>query len=461
MTVQMGKTSKEEIMKDKEEREKRRGSRASWFKFDVGATFLRMLAPAVTEKLPWRQRRVHFGLGEEQKGVCNCTKTGKDCHACKKVKIDEASKSKKIRALASRRGVSISNVFQAIDVSPLYTKVGKKKWKSDNPPPDCWGNVKKDEDGDFLGKCSKCSWNTSCNAGIVIATLSGARIDDLAEFFDETDITDLKKGRNICIIKKGKTFGTISYKVDAGKSFSWKVPDFMIKYIKSNFADLKEITKPATPAETKDAWEGKSRDDDIPECFGEYKKNKKCKKCEYADLCEEESGIEEELEEEEDMEEEEVEEKEAPKKKKKKAAIETEEDEDEEDEEEDEEEEDEEDEEDDEEEDEEEDEDEEDEDEEDEEEDKEEEEEEEEEEEKETEEEEDEEDILKTMNRDSLKKFIKDNELSIKVKTSMNDDDIRNIIKKELEKDDDESSGEEIKKKLKAKANQKNKKKKK
>ena len=68
--------------------------------------------------------------------------------------------------------------------------------------------------------------------------------------------------------------------------------------------------------------------------------------------------------------------------------------------------------------------------------------------------------MLAELNRKELKEFIKENELDIKVKKSMSEDDIRDEIREILEDDDDQDEDDEdeeddIKEKLKAKAKKK------
>jgi hypothetical protein len=351
-----------------------------------------------------------------------------------------------------------------IDVTPLYTKSESKKGRfvADNPPPECWGSIKKDEDGDPIGKCQRCSWNASCNEGLTIAGLSGQRIDDLADYFDDdTDLTDLVKGRNIKISKKGEKMGDISYSVDASEKYAWEIPIGMRKVIKGKFFDITEVIKPATAEETEDAWKGRAKNDDLPECFGQFNpKKSKCKKCEMADICAEEEGTDKD---EDDDEDDKKPKKSSKKEKPQKKKVEVDEDDDDEDEE-DEDLEDEDDDDDvedsDEDEDEEEkpkkkakkatkdsDDDDEDEDEED---------EEDVDEEDEDEEDEDEGDnFLDSLSRTELKQFIENNELPIKVMKSMEDEDIVKAIEKNLNKLTSKKKGEIIKKKLTEKASKK------
>ncbi len=289
--AQIGKVKKEAIEADKEQRAKQNQGFQNWLKFKTGTNFYRMLPPQEGVDLPWIKVRKHFNLGPDENGICNCTETGKDCFICKKVRIGENSSKKKERDKAAKQKVSTGYVSQGIDVTPLYSKE-KKKWVADNPPPKCWGSPKKDEDDEFIGKCQRCSWNESCDKGIQLCSMSGQRIDDIADYFDDCDLTDLKKGRNILVKRKGKGKFNTSYKVKVKKDYQWEIPKFMRKFIEENFIDLLEELAPATPEETEEAYLGGSENDDLPDCFGNFVKGKKkCKKCEYSDLCEEETDI--------------------------------------------------------------------------------------------------------------------------------------------------------------------------
>jgi len=442
--AKMGKVSSKAVKEEKEKRESW-GNRPNFHKWKGGANFMRMMPPPDGMDIPWILSRRHFGLGPNGKGFTQCTETGKDCYACRQVKIKGQSKNKADRKLADRQKVGSANVFQMIDVTPLYSKKGKNKYVADNPPPDCWGNILVDEDGDPIKKCQRCSWAEACKEGISLGSLSGQRIDDVSDYFDDdTDITSLKEGFNIRVTKKGKTFGNTSYTIDCGDDYKWAVPKFMREVIKEKFQDIRQLIKPATAEETEAAYKGKTGgDEDLPECFGEFANKKKCKKCTYADVCQEEADLDEETAEEDD---EEVEEKPKKKKKetmkpKKKASKDDEDDEDEEEEEDDDDEEaDEGEEEEDDEEDEEDDED--------------------------ADGEDDEEssaDILESMDRKELKEFIKSNDLEVKVTKDMTEKKIRKAIMAALSDEDEEEDEEEedrakdIKKKLKDKAKKKNK----
>ncbi|MFH1209646.1 MAG: hypothetical protein V1663_02560 [archaeon] len=289
----MGKVNTKSVKEDKEKRGSGRGNFGKFHTYETGTNFTRMLPPMEGREVPWEHQKRHFSLGPSMKGFSPCTETGKDCFACKMVRKDSNSADKKVRALAEKRKQSSANIFQMMDVTPLYTKKkkkGKTTFVPDNPPPKCWGSIEVDEDGDPIGKCQRCTWNKSCSEGVTKAALSGQRIDDLCDYFDkDIDLTDLKTGRNIKVVKKGKTFGDISYSVEAGEELAWEIPKHMRNFIKKNFIDLVEATKHATPEETEDAWKGRSSSDDLPECFGEFNsKKKKCKKCEYNDVCSEE-----------------------------------------------------------------------------------------------------------------------------------------------------------------------------
>lgn len=301
--AKMGSVKPKDVKRDREEREKRKGgSFLRFHSFKTGTSFIKMLPPSINMMVPWVQHRRHFGLGKNQKSVGPCTETGKDCFSCKQVRKDLNAQKVKVRKLAERRKVSITNAFQMVDVTPLYTKTkkkGKTKFTPDNPPSECWGQIKLDEDGDPVkSKCQKCLWNESCKEGVTIGGLSGQRIDEISSYFegDKLDITDLIEGRNIKIVKKGKTFGNTSYKVDASSKYNWEIPSSMQDAIKKRFQDLTEILKPGTPQETEDAWKGRTESDDMPECLGEFNpKKKKCKECEFADICSEEESIDDEL----------------------------------------------------------------------------------------------------------------------------------------------------------------------
>jgi len=306
--AKMGKATADAVKKDKAERgKKRNNSQVRRHKWKEGTQFSRMLPPSENMDTPWIVDKCHFNLGPEKKGFSRCTETGKDCFCCKKVRKDLNDPKPSVRKMAQNRSMSISNVFLQVDVTPLYTKKkvnGKTKFVADNPPPECWGEAKKDSDGDLMGKCQRCSWGESCQEGITTASLSGQRIDDLADYFDgDTDITSLKDGRNIKVVKtvKGKSISDISYTVDASEKFAWKIPKGMRAVIEKKFIDLTEVVKPATPEETEDAWKGTDKNDDLPECFGKFDDSKKkCKKCDMADICAEEADVEEEISDEED-----------------------------------------------------------------------------------------------------------------------------------------------------------------
>jgi hypothetical protein len=220
--AKLGKVNVSKVKKDKEERSKAYGGFTNWLKFKNGPNFIRMLPPVEGEDLPWIRTRKHFNLGPNQKGVSMCTPTGNDCYICKKAKILSNSPDKKQRDLGMKYNVSRSYAFQCVDMTPMYSKEGKK-WVADNPPPKCWGQAKVDDDGDFVGKCGRCSWNESCSRGVQMSNLSGQRIDDIADYFDECDLTDFVDGRNILVKRKGEGFGT-SYTIDAGeaKAFTTK-----------------------------------------------------------------------------------------------------------------------------------------------------------------------------------------------------------------------------------------------
>ena len=294
MAAKMGKMNVEKVKT--ETFSNQRGNFAKYFKYQKGNNFVRMLPPVEGQDFPWMPSKKHFSLTDSMKGVGGCTFNPKTCFVCKQVSKDLNSPKKKIREIADKRKVSSGYAFQMIDVTPLYTKKKKDEFVADNPPPDCWGEVKIDEEGDFVGKCLKCSWNQSCSRGVQIGNLSGQRIDDVATCAaGGIDISDLKEGRNIRIKRKGEGFGT-SYTIYCDEDLAWTVPKKMRKFISENFIDLCEVVRPATPQETEESWYGKSEDVDMPSCYGEYgeENKKKCKKCEYADICKEEKAIEKE-----------------------------------------------------------------------------------------------------------------------------------------------------------------------
>jgi hypothetical protein len=415
--AKIGKVNVKKIKEDKAERSRDNKQFANWLKFSVGPNFIRMLPPGEGEALPWVKTRKHFGLGPNGNAIANCTEGGRNCYACKRAKVLSNSPDKKEQALGSKQRVSISYTSQVIDMSPLYSKKkvkgskNKYEFVADNPPPKCWGKIQKDDEGDYVGKCQRCSWNESCGRGIQLMALSGQRTDDIADSFDEGDITDLKTGRNILVKRKGEGMGT-SYTIESDEDYDYELPKQMIKYVEENFKDLREEVKPSTPEEIEEIYKGESSENEgLPECFGEFDtKKKKCKKCEVNDICSEESEPEE-------AEPEDEEEEEAPFDEDDEEAEEEEVEEDEEDEDD-------------------------------------------EEDEEEDEEEEDDEDVLAELNRKELKAFIKENELDVKVKKSMSDDDIRDAIREEIDEDDededeDEEEEEDIKTKLKKKAKKK------
>jgi hypothetical protein len=401
------------------------------------------MPPAEGRDLPWELQRKHFNLGPSAKSVGTCTRTGKDCYSCKRVKVDSQSKDKKKRLLADRRKVSISNVFQMMDVTPLYTKTEKGDYVADNPPPECWSEIEKDEDGDPIGKCQRCSWNESCAGGLQIAALSGKRIDEVADYFsDDTDPTSLIEGMNFKVTKKGKTFGNISYSVESGEEYKWRIPKAIRKYITEHFKDLVDITKPATPQETEESWKGKQDEGDLPECFGEFEEKKKCKQCEFVELCSEETEIDKDSDDDDKPkkkakkvveEEDDDDDDDKPKKKAKKVVEEDDDDDDDDnkpkkkvvDDDDDD-----------------------------------------------DDDNSKEKDILESLDRTELKAFIKNNDLEVKVTKDMEDDEIRESIRQSLaedddnekpkkkkkvveEEDDDDDVKESIKEKLKAKAHKK------
>ena len=284
--AKFGTVNKTAMQKEKAEREKFRSGvgRTKWHKYESGSNFVRMLPPPVSMPVPWLLQRKHFGLGPEEKGFSPCTSDGKKCFICKNVKVLEASGTKANLAKADRIKVKVNYGFLGIDMTPLYSieESGKKKkqYVADNPPPKCWGEAKIEED-EFIGKCKRCSWNQSCAAGIHYYGLSGQRIDDVAEYFDECDLTDLKEGRNILITKKGSGQYNTSYSINADEEFTYKLPKHIIEYIKTHFFDISEELKPATPEETEEAFKGRTEEGDLPECLGKFSpKKSKCKECE-------------------------------------------------------------------------------------------------------------------------------------------------------------------------------------
>jgi len=236
--AKMGKVSKGKVKEDKAERSRDNKQFANWFKLSPGPNFYRMLPPAEGEALPWIKTRKHFGLGPNGKGIANCTEGGRNCYACKMSKKLSNSNKKKEQAQGAKLRVSTSFTSQGIDMNPLYSKKkikGKKnkyEFVADNPPPKCWGKIKKDDEGDFVGKCQRCSWNESCNRGIQLLAQSGQRIDDIADAFDDSDITDLKTGRNILIKRKGEGMNT-SYIIECDEDFDYELPKQMIKFIEA------------------------------------------------------------------------------------------------------------------------------------------------------------------------------------------------------------------------------------
>ena len=386
--AKIGKVNTKKVKDDIESRKWK--SFATYFKPKVGTNFIRMLPPVEGQDMPWLPQKKHFSLTESQKGISNCTYEPKTCYICKQVSKDLNASKKNVRALADKRKAKLAYAFQMIDVTPLYTKEGKNKFVADNPPPKCWGQVKIDDEGDFIGKCRKCEWNEACARGIQIGALSGQRIDD---------ITDLREGRNILIKRTGEGLGT-TYSISCDEDYAWSIPKNIRKFIKENFIDLCDIVKPATPEETEEAWHGTTTDVDMPPCYGEYDEGKKkCKKCEYSDLCEDEKIVESEDNNNNDNDD--GKKKRKKKKDKKKPTKKTKEennddndnnnndnnDNDNDD-----------------------------------------------------ENNNDDEDVLKTMNKKELKQFIKDNDLDIKIKKEMSEDDIRKAIKKELEEKDDDNN---------------------
>lgn len=300
-----GKTDIGAVRKDVTEREKAREQFEKGFtRFYTqrqGYNFLRMIPPLAGRTLPWEKSARHFNLGPNGDSFSNCA--GPGCPACALSKALQKSRkeSEKSRGENIRRNIGYCS--QVIDVSPLYDLVdGKVKMTSKSEDfPKCWGNIEyKDSNREILcKKCANCkrkingfgvSWADSCELGICISTMSGARIDDIAEGFDEGDFTDIGSGgRTIQIKRKGKGRFKTSYTTKV-LSKEWALPKHMRKYVKENVNDLLDIVKFANIEDVKKLMAGHSANDDTPDCFGEFdSETKKCKKCELADICAEES----------------------------------------------------------------------------------------------------------------------------------------------------------------------------
>ena len=151
--TKIGKASVKKVKEDKEEKESRGNQTfARFFTFDTGTNFIRMLPPSEGMDIPWIEQRRHFSLGKNLKGFSPCTDDGEKCFICKNNRKDTNSPKKEVREIADKRKVSKTNLFQMVNVNPLYTKIKKGKkitFKADNPPPKCWGNIEKDDEGEF------------------------------------------------------------------------------------------------------------------------------------------------------------------------------------------------------------------------------------------------------------------------------------------------------------------------
>lgn len=303
-----GKTDVGAVKKDVKKREKERADFdrgfTRFYKFRVGFNFMRILPPLPGRALPWEKALRHFNLGPEGNGFGNCALKG--CPACSLSKALAKSKKKSDKKRAEDVRRSQGYYFAMIDVAPLYDLVnGKVKMVGDPVKdwPKCWGSIEyKDEDREQLSKkCAKCkkkvnewgiSWADSCELGVCACSVSGQRIDNIADGFDDGDFTDLgKEGRTVQTKRKGKSRFKTSY-MDKVLSKEWALPRHIVEYVNENAIDLVELTKPLTKDEMKAVMEGRSSDDDTPDCFGEFDSDEeKCKECDLADLCAEEAGV--------------------------------------------------------------------------------------------------------------------------------------------------------------------------